>query len=168
MIPRRATRDDADALARLAARTFPLACPDHTPPDAMAIHVATELSPQRFRDQMDVAEFHLVDAADGEAQGYIMLAFDEPPIPTDWHDPIELRRIYVDAAEHGSGIATALMECALERARAGGHDWIWLGTNEQNVRALRFYEKSGFRIVGERMFRVAHTEEHDYVLARPV
>ncbi|QUC00167.1 GNAT family N-acetyltransferase [Cellulosimicrobium cellulans] len=46
---RRATTADAVALADLAALTFPLACPPGTSPDAIAEHVATQLSPDRFR-----------------------------------------------------------------------------------------------------------------------
>ncbi|WP_144681040.1 N-acetyltransferase [Cellulosimicrobium sp. TH-20] len=46
---RRATTADAAALADLAALTFPLACPPGTSPDAIAEHVATQLSPDRFR-----------------------------------------------------------------------------------------------------------------------
>ncbi|WP_340696924.1 GNAT family N-acetyltransferase [Cellulosimicrobium funkei] len=46
---RRATTADAAALADLAALTFPLACPPGTSPDAIAEHVATQLSSDRFR-----------------------------------------------------------------------------------------------------------------------
>ena len=161
MTARRATPADAQTLAALAARTFPLACPPHTPPDAMAEHIATQLSPARFREHMAAgAEFYLI----GD-EAYLMLAFDRPPIDTDWQRPLEVKRIYVDAHAHGSGLAGQLMKVAFERARQGGHDWLWLGTNKENQRAIRFYEKCGFRIVGERTFFVAETPESDYVLA---
>jgi ribosomal protein S18 acetylase RimI-like enzyme len=93
-----------------------------------------------------------------------MLSTDQPPIPVNWVNPIELRRIYVD--EPGSGAATALMRTALDRAR--GHDVIWLGTNQLNTRAIRFYAKHGFEIVGNRTFLVGGVEEADYVMARTV
>ncbi len=161
MTARRATPADAQTLAALAARTFPLACPPHTPPDAMAEHIATQLSPARFREHMAAgAEFYLI----GD-EAYLMLAFDRPPIDTDWQRPLEVKRIYVDAHAHGSGLAGQLMEVAFERARQDHHDWLWLGTNKENQRAIRFYEKCGFRIVGERTFFVAETPESDYVLA---
>ncbi len=38
-----ATPDDADALAALAAVTFPLACPPHTTPDAITQFIAQKL-----------------------------------------------------------------------------------------------------------------------------
>lgn len=97
-----------------------------------------------------------------------MLTRDPPPIETTWADPLELRRIYVDEAQHGKGTATALMQASVARAERDGHDWLWLGTNEQNQRAIRFYEKFGFTIVGRRTFFVADSEESDHVMARRV
>lgn len=164
---RPATPADAEAIARLAARTFPLACPDHTTPRAIATHIATELNADRFREHMASAQFLVVDGG-AEVIGYVMLTTEPPPIETPWRNPLELRRIYVDQAEHGSGTASALMRASLHAAAAGGHDWIWLGTNEQNHRAMRFYEKFDFRIVGQRTFCVADSVESDYVMARTV
>ena len=66
----------------------------------------------------------------------------------------------------------ACMRLALQQAvaagAAGGHDWIWLGTNQGNERALRFYRKHGFGIIGRRTFEVGPVVEVDFVLARPV
>lgn len=45
---------------------------------------------------------------------------------------------------------------------------LWLGVNSQNGRAIRFYEKSGFRRVGSKPFRLGSTVEHDFVLERAV
>ena len=164
MTVRAATPEDAATLAVLAARTFHLACPRHTTPEAIAAHIAGELNPQRFVEHMAAgAQFYLI----GD-EAYLMLAFDPPPIDTDWQRPLEVKRIYVAADAHGSGLAKELMDVAFERAQAGGHDVVWLGTNKENIRALRFYAKCGFRIVGERTFYVGGVPEDDYVLAAPV
>lgn len=165
---RAATTSDAEAIARLAARTFALACPAHTAQTAIETHIRTELSTERFREHMAHAQFLVVDAPGGEVRGYVMLVSGPPPIEADWLHPLELRRIYVDEADMGAGTAAALMAESLRIAQRDGHDWVWLGTNEENARALRFYQKSGFSIVGRRTFRVADSEESDYVLARPV
>ena len=70
--------------------------PTTRPPEAITEHIRTELSVDRFAEQMASAQFLVVDGADGEVCGYVMLATDPPPIQTEWANPLELRRIYVD------------------------------------------------------------------------
>jgi ribosomal protein S18 acetylase RimI-like enzyme len=43
---------------------------------------------------------------------------------------------------------------------------MWLGVNSQNAKAIRFYEKSGFRKVGTKSFTRGTTVEHDFVMER--
>jgi ribosomal protein S18 acetylase RimI-like enzyme len=60
------------------------------------------------------------------------------------------------------------MHASLEAAAGTGAAGVWLGVNSQNARAIRFYEKSGFRKVGSKSFRLGTTVEHDFVLERAV
>jgi ribosomal protein S18 acetylase RimI-like enzyme len=43
---------------------------------------------------------------------------------------------------------------------------VWLGVNQLNARANRFYEKNGFAIVGEKKFLVGGKAEDDFVRER--
>ena len=53
----------------------------------------------------------------------------------------------VHAVGQGRGIGTALLAGLRERARANGWRRIWLITTNDNVDALRFYQRRGFRLV---------------------
>lgn len=165
MNARLATEADISAIADLAARTFALACPPSTPQADIDTHIRVQLSEQSFADLMATATFFVIDAPVGVC-GYAMLAADPPPVAGPWRNAAELRRIYVDEHLHGQGLSEALMSACLHAAEVAGHDWIWLATNIQNRRARRFYEKSGFAVVGDRTFTVGGSVEHDYVLAR--
>ena len=171
---RTATPDDAGALAGLAAVTFPLACPPSTPPADIAAHVANTLSEANFlRYLTDPAVTVLVIEAVGGLRGYSLL--DARPA----RDPdvaaaltllpsTELSKCYVHPDHHGLGAAAELMHASIGAAGAGGARGLWLGVNDQNARAIRFYEKSGFRRVGTKSFTLGSTVEHDFVLERPV
>ena len=80
----------------------------------------------------------------------------------------ELSKIYVLPSAHGSGVAGDLLAAAVDAAREAGAAGMWLGTNQANVRAHRFYEKSGFERVGTRRFHVGGRWEDDYVFERRV
>jgi ribosomal protein S18 acetylase RimI-like enzyme len=175
---RPAGAQDAGALAAVAAETFSLACPPHTTEEAKAQFIATVLSEARFGEYLADAERVLliaedVDEEDGGAValGYTMVNFGEPT-DADVQSAIRLRptselsKCYVLAGHHGAGVATALMTASLEAAAARGAEGIWLGVNEENGRAQRFYGKNGFERVGSKRFLVGERWEDDWVMER--
>jgi ribosomal protein S18 acetylase RimI-like enzyme len=192
---RPATTGDAEALARLAAVTFPLACPPSTTADAIAWFLVEELSQVRFAGYLADPDCTLLVAepddvsgagialagsesvvATGGLVGWSMLVATEGGVPADAdaaasvsaRPAIELSKMYVHPVAHGAGIAGTLMAATLEAAAATGAAVAWLGVNEENARAIRFYEKQGFEVVGSKRFRLGDRLEHDYVLERPL
>lgn len=176
---RRATADDAAALADLAAVTFPLACPPGTSPDAIAEHVATQLSPERFRAWAASADGVLLvvepdgagPGAAGDAPvGYALLVRGTPDDPgveaaVGPGAAVELSKIYVHPRAQGTGVASALMRAALDAAPTLGEGLtVWLGTNVLNARAQAFYRKHGFAVVGSRTYVVGGEEHSDVVM----
>ena len=77
----------------------------------------------------------------------------------------EIRRIYTLAAAHGTGLGPALMEECLAEARGRGHARLLLGVHPGNARARRFYERVGFRVIGERSFTVGASRFTDPIYA---
>lgn len=57
-----------------------------------------------------------------------------------------LEVVSVVAAVSGGGVGTALLAAAEQVARAGGRDRLWLVTTNDNLRALRFYQRRGLRL----------------------
>lgn len=174
---RRAGAADAEALSRLAALTFPLACTPQTPADVLAAHIATRLDPDTFRRQLGdpacvvlVAE-SLAVTGGGDLVGYTMLLGGDPGDP-DVADVIRLRptialeRCYVHPDHHGTGVADLLMGQTLAAAAATGAAGAWLGVSEENDRANAFYARHGFEPVGRKRFRIGDRWEDDVVRER--
>jgi len=161
--------DDAALLHRLAAATFALACPPGTTAEAVSHFVATNLSEQRFAGYLaDPARDVLLVSLDGEPVGYSMLVAEDP------HDAdvarvvtlrptVELSKVYLLAEAHGGGASAVLMQESIDVARARGAASVWLGVNQHNARANRFYEKNGFVNVGVKHFMVGGKLEDDFV-----
>jgi ribosomal protein S18 acetylase RimI-like enzyme len=57
---------------------------------------------------------------------------------------------------------------AINRAGRSGSACMWLGVNQENPRAQRFYAKHGFTVAGTKTFRLGAGLEQDYVLVRPL
>ena len=82
------------------------------------------------------------------------------------NEQIELQRFYLDTTSHGLGISNQLMAYTLDYARQKGYKLIWLGVADDNRRAIRFYEKMGFRIMGSHDFLLGNTLSRDLVMIR--
>lgn len=154
---------DANELAALAAQTFPLACPPSVAPEHVAAFIDAHLSPSRFAEYLaDPRRAILAARRDGRIIGYTMLIRGAPG------DAVELSKLYTLPDFHGTGVSMMLMEAALARAAHWGATRMWLGVNQKNQRAQRFYTKSGFTVTGTRTFRLGPHLENDYVMTREV
>jgi ribosomal protein S18 acetylase RimI-like enzyme len=169
-----ATASDLDDLADVAAVTFPLACPPSATAENVAAFIAAHLSRARFAEYLTDQERVVLCAHEhGRMLGYAMLirgviadADVQQAVPL--RPAVELSKMYVLPDAHGAGAATTLMAAALDRASGLGAASVWLGVNQQNLRAQRFYAKHGFAPGGTKTFRLGEGLEHDYVMVRPL
>jgi ribosomal protein S18 acetylase RimI-like enzyme len=165
---RRAVAADAAALSAFAASVFPLGCPETASAD-LAAYIATELSPARF---LALIEDHnltvLLDEAApvGRIVAYMVVARHSPHPNLTASAPAEFRKLYVDPAYHGSGLADALMQRALAILAAEAPRPIWLSVFSENPRAIAFYKKWGFEVVGTQEFVVGTDHQKDFLMRR--
>jgi ribosomal protein S18 acetylase RimI-like enzyme len=163
---------DTEELAAAAARTFPLACPPTLAPENIASFIDANLSAGRFAEYLaDPQRAILVARHDGRIVGYAMLirgVTDDPDVQraVDLRPAAELSKLYVLADFHGSGVAAALLGGTVATAARWGVRCVWLGVNQNNRRAQRFYLKSGFMNNGTRTFQIGDRREDDYVMVR--
>lgn len=168
----RAGPDDAARVSRLAELTFALACPPGTATTAIERFIADHLAEEHFRRYLADADRQVIVAEhDAGAVGYTMLVHGEPKdddaaASISLRPSVELSKFYVLKDHHGGGVAAPLMESTLDAARERGAAGVWLGANRRNERAIRFYTKSGFSIVGSKTFHVGPELHHDHVLER--
>lgn len=167
-----ATADDSTELATVAARTFPLACPPSSTPENVAAFIAANLSADRFEEYI-LDNRVLVARDDTAIVGYAMLVdgvAEDPDVQraVTLRPAIQLSKMYVLPEFHQAGVAAVLMSAALAEAAASGVSGVWLGVNQENERAQRFYAKHGFTRSGTKTFRVGERLESDYVMQRSV
>jgi GNAT superfamily N-acetyltransferase len=165
---------DAAVLHEVAAATFALSCPPGTTQQAIDDFIATTLSESRFDEYLaDGSRVLLLAEVDGVAVGYTMVIVGEPTdadvlVSITTRPTAELSKLYVLAGHHGACIAPKLVEASVGVAIEHGARAMWLGVNQQNARANRFYEKNGFVLVGTKRFLVGGKYEDDFVRERPL
>lgn len=171
---RAALNTDPAELAAVAARTFPLACPPAVPAGDIEAFIATHLSPHSFEAYLADPDRLVLTAMDGgRIIGYAMLIRGiggDPDIAGyfEQRPAVELSKMYVLPDWHRRGAAAALMQAGIDWAAGVGARAIWLGVNQSNERAQRFYRTHEFEIVGDRTFRLGASLENDFVMARTI
>ncbi|MFI5498753.1 GNAT family N-acetyltransferase [Nocardia asteroides] len=163
---------DAEELSDVAAATFPLACPPEASQGDIEIFLEQMLSGERFGEYLSDPRRTVLKAVEGdEIVGYAMLVAGTPSDPEvaallSQGPVVELSKLYVLPGHHGSGVAAALMAAAVATAREAGAVALWLGVNQANERAQKFYGKHGFARVGTKTLTVGNQVHDDYVFER--
>ncbi|WWC87264.1 uncharacterized protein L201_002152 [Kwoniella dendrophila CBS 6074] len=101
-----------------------------------------------------------------ELLGIVQLTKDSFEPCVTLPNPIELQRIYLSYKSHGTGLSTILMKKAEEKSRELGFKSIWLGAWEDNHRAKKFYEKMGYKTVGDHVFDIGGSKQRDEIMEK--
>ena len=169
LILRRATHRDAGRIADLGYRTFKASFWADNRPEDMEQYLSQNFSTARIEAQLaDPDSIFFLAYENGKEIGYIMLRTGESPDSIPGTKPVELVRIYIAENIIGTGYGSAIMQSCLEAAKSDGYRTIWLGVWEKNLRAIRFYEKWGFKKVGTQKFVLGSDVQNDYIMARPI
>ena len=164
---RRGTLSDAGLLSELGERTFSETFAADNTTEDMAAYIATSFSvAQQTRELEDPASTFLIGEVEGRPAGYAKLHAGKPEKGVEGTNPVEVVRLYVAREWLGRGIGAQLMRACLDEAQQAGHDTVWLGVWERNVRAQAFYRKWNFRTVGEHMFRLGADLQRDLIMER--
>jgi ribosomal protein S18 acetylase RimI-like enzyme len=171
VVVREAGLGDEHRLALVGAATFLESYAGVLPGDDIISHCATKHSPAVYEDWLlgGEARIWLAEAEDGRAPvGYAVMTPPDVPLPGAGPSDAEIRRIYVLHRFHKEKVGWTLMRTALDAARRTGKTRMLVGVYGRNDRAIAFYERVGFGIVGERKFQVGATLYDDLILGRPL
>lgn len=167
IIYRNAATADAVALAAFAGDTFCETFAHLYPLEDLAAFLSAKYTPEVFRAELADPRTHYRLAIEGdEIIGYCKTggAFDLP-VEREARS-VELHRLYVQTRVKGAGVAKALMDEALDWARAQGAQAMYLSVWENNHRAQAFYRRYGFEHVGEHGFMVGRVRDRDFIWRR--
>lgn len=164
---RAATAADAEMLTGFARRTFHDAFASLNSPENMKAYMSQNFTPQKLSAQLaDPRAIFLIAEIDAAPVAFAKLYDGDVPDCVSGHAPVEIERSYVDRRFHGQGAAQTLMQVCFDRARQLGHGTIYLGVWENNRRAIAFYRKCGFDVVGSHVFHMGDEAQNDLLMER--
>jgi phosphoribosylanthranilate isomerase len=118
-------------------------------------------APATIRAEMERGVAWTLAELDRHPVGYLALSFDGAQA--------ELHKLYLLPDRQGSGLGQEMLREARDAAVAGGAQVLRLRVNKTNARALRSYERAGFRIVDALVAEIGGGfVMDDYVLSLPL
>jgi ribosomal protein S18 acetylase RimI-like enzyme len=84
------------------------------------------------------------------------------------YNPAFLSRLYTSANVHGTGVGQALLTYCVEVSRQSVCDVVWLKVWEFSSRAIRFYKRNGFSVIGEAPFFLGDRFYTDLLMEKPL
>ncbi|HZZ87625.1 MAG TPA: GNAT family N-acetyltransferase [Caulobacteraceae bacterium] len=164
---RRASPDDAEALAAIGRETFAETFAHLYPPEDLEAFLAEAHSVERARaDLADPAKAVWMVEKAGEVIGYALACPAKLPHLDVAEEDGELDRIYIAKAHQGGGLGSRLLSETLSWLEKDGPRRIWIGVWSENYGAQGLYARHGFELVGAYKFKVGRTLDHEFIMRR--
>ncbi|MFT5520087.1 MAG: ribosomal protein S18 acetylase RimI-like enzyme [Enterobacterales bacterium] len=168
-IIRQANKSDAASLAKFAEHTFRDAFIYDNLVSNIDMHCLQSFSSQI--QQQEILNSNIVTflaEVDQDLVGFAQLKLDSSVDCVKANKPAELYRLYIATKHHGTGLAHKIIQEVLRSASEAKNDYIWLGVWEHNPRAIAFYQKYGFRMIGEHIFNLGLDPQRDLIMVTDI
>ena len=157
--------DDLEALRNLSIQTFMETFEEVNTEEDMQKYLDENLSIEKLKTELENvnSEFYFAENND-EILGYLKLNFKDAQTEKVEENHFEIERIYVLKRFLGQKIGQILFDKAIEIGREKNLEYVWLGVWEENHRAIKFYEKNGFKIFGKHDFTLGEDVQTDLLM----
>lgn len=163
---RKPNQGEAEKMARFAAARFCDTFGHLYHPEDLKEHLEQRYTESVFKNYLLDDEVFLVAAftEEGEIVGYAKAGNVEVPFMPRAENSKELHRLYVRDDMKGSGLGLELYKLILDFAKAAKSSELYLGVWSENARAIAFYSRQGFEIVGKYLYQVGRTFDDERIM----
>ncbi len=158
--------NDIRVLAELGSQTFIQSYRDVLDQESLQTYTQQAFAAERIAQELEDPQVYYLLALDHQrACAYAKLIASPVPKPLSLQQAIELQRLYVIPQYWGRAIGTRLMETLLEWAHRHHYQHMWLRVWQENERAIAFYQRWNFRIVGQEPYVVGNCSETVWLMS---
>lgn len=156
---------ETGTLAALSRKCFEQTFAPYNSAASMAAYMDHHFSVRKLSNELSDpnSRFYFV-TDDVQLLGYLKINTGPAQTEDMGPDALEIERIYVIHEAHGRKAGKSLMQFAIRAGRRLHKKYIWLGVWEENEKAIRFYERFGWRVFGRHTFRLGNEEQNDLLM----
>jgi ribosomal protein S18 acetylase RimI-like enzyme len=154
----KAIPDDAKQLAPVAKEAFLTAHGHSASKEDIANYVAANFSEENFIEELSNPDNHYyMIYYNDEIAGYSKITFNTLNKDIASKNATYMSRLYLLKEFYGLNLGKELFDFNIEFSKQHKQQGIWLAVWIENKRAINFYTKMGFDIVGEYDFKISDT-----------
>jgi ribosomal protein S18 acetylase RimI-like enzyme len=156
---------DLASLLDLAQTSFVQAFTEGNKPENVQAYLSQAFTTiQLEKEWRNPASTFLLASLEGKLVGYTKVNLAAAQTDVQDPDSLEVARLYTLEEVWGRGVGQFLLDAALDFAKEKGKTFVWLGVWEHNARAIRFYEKNGFKSFGSHPFPFGDEIQNDWLM----
>ncbi|QGU94004.1 GNAT family N-acetyltransferase [Clostridium bovifaecis] len=120
-------------------------------PKTLDNYLETTFNSKKIKKSIEQSKNHfLIVYLDNEPIGYAKIKEDSTYEGIDSSkNQLQLQKIYLLSSYHRLGIGTIMMECCKDIFNKFSPITVWLDVHEDNIKAINYYEKCGFKKIGK-------------------
>jgi ribosomal protein S18 acetylase RimI-like enzyme len=156
---------DLASLLDVAQTSFVQAFTEGNKPENVQAYLSQAFTPvQLEKEWRNPASTFLLASLEGKLVGYTKVNLAAAQTDVQDPDSLEVARLYTLEEVWGRGVGQFLLDAALAFAKGKGKTFVWLGVWEHNARAIRFYQKNGFKTFGSHPFPFGDEIQNDWLM----
>jgi len=154
----KATLEHAEKLSKLSVKAFLPAHGHSAPKKDIDNYISRNFSIENLQKELinPTFEYYLI-YHDNKAVGFSKIIFNSPNQNVESLNVAKMERLYLLKEFYGLNLGAKLMQFNIELVKQHNQQGIWLEVWVENIRAVKFYTKMGFKIVGSYDFKVSET-----------
>ena len=162
---REVTIEDLEQLLEIGIHTFSETFASANSEEDMIAYLAQGFSLAKLKNELTDhnTEFYFVEDK-GQAIGYLKINTGTAQTEMKDENTLEVERFYVRKEHQGKKVGQLLFEKALALSKNKNVKFIWLGVWEENSKAIRFYEKNGFKPFDKHIFVLGNDVQTDILM----
>lgn len=164
---KKCTLADLSALQQISRMTFADTFGAYNTKTDLAQYLDHSYSEAQLKQELTNpnSAFYFILVA-GVLAGYLKINVSSAQTEQMGDEALEVQRIYILPEFKRQGLGQKLIAQAITVAKKLSKQAIWLGVWENNPDALAFYDRMGFKQIGDHVFNLGDSPQRDLILKK--
>ncbi len=154
----KANEKDFQLLSGIAKLTFIESHGNSASSEDINFYVAEKYNDNAFKEELsDTRNIYHILYYNNHPAGYSKIIFDSPYPGSQIKNIAKLERLYLLKEFYNLKLGLALFQFNVDLSKRNNQMGVWLFVWKENQRAVNFYKKSGFVIIGSHDFKISES-----------